>query len=281
MPRVALDEFDAVYCRTTGAGEHALLVLGAAWLEADTAALAPEGRIVHCDLRGRGRSTPRRSPAPPTLEGDVADIETLRRALGLERLSLLGWSYEAAVALRYALAHPDRVERVVLVAPLPARKIPHWESFRRRYAERVAKEDLARIEALGAGGATAQRTPAYRRAVLAAMVRGYGGDVATADAMRGNPFPPPHTDPEEAALLRRVIHDSMGDWDWRGELAALDIPVLVVHGAEDSMPRAVAEEYAERLPDARLVVLEGAAHFPWLERPAEFFTAVNEFLDAP
>jgi pimeloyl-ACP methyl ester carboxylesterase len=70
----------------------------------------------------------------------------------------------------------------------------------------------------------------------------------------------------------------MGDFDWLDEIGAPGIPRLVVHGREDGIPLAGARAWAAGFPNARLLVLSPAGHFPFLEQPDTFFPAVNRFL---
>ena len=70
------------------------------------------------------------------------------------------------------------------------------------------------------------------------------------------------------------------DWDWRERARQLAMPTLLVHGADDPLPRGCAEELAATLRNARLVVIPGAGHYPHAERPDDFFPAVEAFLDA-
>ncbi|HEU0073492.1 MAG TPA: alpha/beta hydrolase, partial [Dehalococcoidia bacterium] len=66
---------------------------------------------------------------------------------------------------------------------------------------------------------------------------------------------------------------------WRPALAAVKAPVLLIWGTEDTeVPLRVAEEAMTELPDARLVTLEGAGHFPFLDPPEAFAEAVTSFL---
>ncbi|MEH3078153.1 MAG: alpha/beta hydrolase [Quadrisphaera sp.] len=64
------------------------------------------------------------------------------------------------------------------------------------------------------------------------------------------------------------------------ELAGLDVPVLVIRGAEDPRPAAGTLAVAEALPHAELVVIDGAGHLPWEDRPAEFASALRRFVQA-
>lgn len=68
----------------------------------------------------------------------------------------------------------------------------------------------------------------------------------------------------------------------RDALAEVKAPTLVVHGALDALPTSpveAAEEMADRIPDARLLVLDDAGHVPTLSRPVEVAQAIVEFID--
>jgi pimeloyl-ACP methyl ester carboxylesterase len=71
---------------------------------------------------------------------------------------------------------------------------------------------------------------------------------------------------------------SLGEWDWRASVRSLKAPVLVIHGSRDVLPLDGARGWATVPPDARLLLLEDTGHFPWLEAPERFFTAVDDFL---
>ena len=74
------------------------------------------------------------------------------------------------------------------------------------------------------------------------------------------------------------ILPSMGDWDYRPRLAELRLPLLVVQGLDDLVPEEASREWAAYAPDARFLGIERSGHHPYLERPKEFFPAVESFL---
>ena len=88
---------------------------------------------------------------------------------------------------------------------------------------------------------------------------------------------PPERLRTEAGRLA-AFQQSLGAWDWRSELGALHVPTLVVHGARDAIPEASARAWVDALPDARLLVLPGADHYPHLDQPQAFFSAADRFL---
>jgi len=105
-----------------------------------------------------------------------------------------------------------------------------------------------------------------------------GGDPACLEDRDLRPWPPPNSDPVAVSESRLAILGALGDWDWRPELATLPVPILIVHGEEDPLPVEGAQEYEAHLPAARLLVLAGVGHFPWIEAPEAFLSAVRAFL---
>jgi pimeloyl-ACP methyl ester carboxylesterase len=103
--------------------------------------------------------------------------------------------------VRFALACPERVERLVLVAPLPARRRPHWDALESRLRARADAPELGRIERLRAAGVE-PREAAYHAAWLDAYLTAYGN---TRTALESRPFVPPNDDPDAAAALGQAL----------------------------------------------------------------------------
>ena len=76
----------------------------------------------------------------------------------------------------------------------------------------------------------------------------------------------------------RYTFASLGDYDWRETMSRVRSPTLVIHGDRDFIPVATAREWAATMPDARLYVMRGYGHFPYMEAPKPFFAVVDEFL---
>ncbi|MGY1821583.1 alpha/beta fold hydrolase [Geodermatophilus sp. SYSU D00079] len=85
----------------------------------DLGGLAAARTLVRLDLRGTGDSAAPPDPTAARCDRQVPDVEALRVHLGLDRMDLLAHSAGAALALLYAARHPDRVGRLLLVAPSP------------------------------------------------------------------------------------------------------------------------------------------------------------------
>src|SRR4051812_3661863 len=116
-----------------------------AYLAADLAPLARGRRLIFYDLRGGGRSSPVSDDSALGLASHVRDLEALRQALGLERMELLGHSGGAAIAAGYAAEHPDRVERLVLIAPPAPVRVPYGVETTERFRARLDSGSWRRL----------------------------------------------------------------------------------------------------------------------------------------
>jgi len=67
-------------------------------------------------------------------------------------------------------------------------------------------------------------------------------------------------------------------YDLRPQLKKLTIPTLLIHGAEDPVPPATAEEIHQVLPNSKLVILKNCGHFSFVEQPQKCFAEIKKFL---
>jgi 3-oxoadipate enol-lactonase len=166
--------------------------------------------------------------------------------------ALVGNSFGGAIALRTALAHPDRVAKLVLVdAGLPA-----WD-----YTEEMRAYWAAEEEAFEAGdldGATEINMEFW--------VKPEHRDEVRPQQRRALELQSAHPEPE---LI----------WPEMGSLSSLTMPTLVVVGDDDKDDfKKIAQHLAEEIPDADLAVVPGAGHLVGIDQPAELNALLLEFL---
>jgi proline iminopeptidase len=229
--------------------------------------LARGRTLVYYDQRGGGRSAVARE-APVGWHEQVADLDALRAAWGMERLALAGYSWGGLLALLYALEHPGRVERLALVSPAPCWRAGREEFERRFNARNLAPGLQALRDELRASGLRERDPDAHRRRAFELSVAGYFHDPARARDL--TPF-------RVTGRTQQEVWDSLGDYDLRPRLGGLRVPALVLHGAADPIPLETAETLARGL-DAALVVLPECGHVPYVEAPDAFEAALDPFL---
>jgi len=272
-----------LYYGQVGSGRPVVIIPAGLFLERDFASLAHRYTVVFYDMRGRGRSDPINDSTRVSIALDVADLEAVRRHVRADRFAAVGWSYLGQVVMRYAAAHPERVERIVLIGPL-ARRFPT------RYPDSLAAHD-------------SQPVPDSSR--VAALRDARGAGLATRDPRRdceldyevnrvrlvGDPQLAGHVPdlcamPNEWSvynerhniwLFTTIIQDAAPTWE---QFVDLKTPVLVIHGTQDrNVPYGAGREWAAHLPEARLLTVRGAAHMPWVDAPATVLPAIESFLN--
>jgi len=223
--------------------------------------LAKRRRVHAVDLPGHGHSA---ALAAFGLDECVAAL-----AAAFPRaeppLTVLGWSLGGLVAMRWALAEPERVGRVVLVATSPRFVAgPDWP-----YAMSLETLDRFGDELHIAWKLTVQR-------FLALQMHGSEHGRATLAALRSQLFA--RGEPAPKALFAAL--DAIRHADLRADVHRIRQPALVVSGERDTLtPPGAGRWLAGRLPNARFVAIAGAAHAPFLSHADAFFAALDEFLD--
>jgi proline iminopeptidase len=236
-------------------------------------ALEQLGPVVYYEQRGSGRSDrpPDGRYSIPLL---VDDLEQLRRHLGVRRMALLGISFGGELAAEYTVAYPEHVHKLILQgtglagpltpSPWPAGFEAVATDNEMRAAIRTAVEQSGPRAAWDVvDRATVDRflfhNPASAKTVRALWAE--SGLVNTGELSAALAEQPPRPIP---------LVD---------ELAALDLPVLILIGLWDRNAGVDAcRDLATRLPQAQLCVFDDSAHFPNVEEPGRYVNAVAAFL---
>ena len=269
-----------LFYRRFGEGPQAIVIPAGMYLEAEFKRLARSDRsIIFYDMRGRGKSTTITDTAKLGFEYEVTDLENLRQLFGFEQMSLIGWSYLGGVVMQYALRHPEHVERIVQIGPVPPRRQPYMEANYAEIAARHDSVDLARLDSLKQIFDRGQDSERDRRAYWRILHKAMKYDADVEFTFRNDYYTLKNEKPDNVWEYHLpTIIGSFGNWDWRPELSKLDIPVLTIHGDYDSLPLQGAREWTASLPNAQLLIIPQAGHFPWAEKPEIVFPAIDDFL---
>lgn len=268
-----------LYFQKAGHGPDAVVVPNAIYLYDDFRWLADNHTVIFYDLRNRGQSDTvvDTSKLARGIDHDVDDVDEIRRHFGFEKISLIGHSYLGLMVVLYAMKHPAHVNRVVQVGPAPP-------FFKQYPAELTWQDDIARnissqTAALQAERASMDPVEFCRKfwALLRPLFVLDPTDAAKIEKWG-------YCDcPNERGFMKHLmtnIYPSMQRLSLTPEdFAKVHMPVLTIHGRKDrSAPYGGALDWVERLPNARLLTVENAAHVPWIEAPELVFGAIRDFL---
>ncbi|HEX2348996.1 MAG TPA: alpha/beta fold hydrolase [Ktedonobacterales bacterium] len=276
-----------LYSRDIGQGPPVIVLHGGPgfdhnYLLPDLDRLADAFRLIYYDQRGRGKSTWNVPPAPVSLQSEMDDLERVREHFQLEQAAVLGHSWGGLLAMEYAIRHPERVSRLILLNTCPASD-DDFALFERQLAVRDP-EDAERMRVLDSDPRMAE------------------GDLDTRAAYYRLYYQPTLRPPElldrlishlqvgwtkesvltARATTRRLFPETvkMPGYNLLPALARLRVPTLILHGDYDFIPLPCVTHIAEAIPGARLVVVRDCGHYSYLERPDAVRQALDEFFQA-
>ncbi len=270
MPRLELNGTSIDY-RDAGDGPAVVLLHGFTGSRLDwfdhVGWLSERNRVVTYDHRGHGRSA---HSGPYTRRQFSADLSTLVEHLGLDEVTLVGHSMGGVVAQDYAVLHPGRIRRLILVDTWPGnaldlpRSVARLATASSYVARAVGMERLLQIRAgldrwlpqTGAGRSVANERPEVPVMMEANFV-----------AM----------DPRCYASVMKIAADRTSR-SVLDDLNTLDTDIHVISGAGDDLLRPSYDEYRRDLIGASFTLIDNAGHAPHIETPDEFRSVIESIL---
>jgi pimeloyl-ACP methyl ester carboxylesterase len=251
---------------------HGMTASAESWLYTFDA-LKTDYRVFAPDLPGHGRSAGGRYPY--CLDFYTRWLDTLLDALGLEKIALFGHSMGGAVCLAYTMAHPERVERLMLSNAL---------GMSNSLPMRTALQSMTKFPHLLLATLTGRDDPHLFRYIQGRTLNDPWGVARPAlEGMlsAGRTYP---------RLLwgawpgfRLILADFVPPKKRRDFVArqtSITVPTLIAWGPDDGLlPLAHAYEARGRIPGAALHIFEQSNHAPMMEEPEAFNAAMRVFLD--
>jgi len=276
--RIVDQEGRMTYAITRGAGEIPTVLVHGGLSNAGEWAMCAgglEGWVIVADRPGCGLSDPIDYFGTDYRAEAVDWLQSLVDALGVDQVDLVANSMGGYFSIVFALAHPERVRRMVLVGA-PAGLHRHVPGFLRLWG----MPGIGRLIS-----ANPPQDPEFiRRQIFGKLL------VARSDAltsgfleMMANSLTLPGAGRASHSMLRAVLN--AGGWrPWLrldGDVLALAPPVLFLWGDSDGFaPPSVGEALTTRIPDARLEIIERAGHLPHVDAPTEVAQRSTHFLSA-
>lgn len=182
-----------------------------------------------------------------------------------EPLTVCGWSLGGQVALRWALRHPQQVERLVMVASTPC--FVQLDGWKHALSVEILEEFAANLQ---------KNYALTLKRFLSLQMRGSEQEREMLAVLRDELFS--RGEPELEALQSGlgILRDS----DQRGDLPEVSQPTLVLAGERDTLiPHQASQYLASQIPNGRLATIKGAAHAPFLSHPDRFVAELKSFIE--
>jgi pimeloyl-[acyl-carrier protein] methyl ester esterase len=252
-----------LYTQSSGSGPELVLIHGwglhgGVW-ETLVPLLEPAFRVTCVDLPGHGRSAWRNTDG---LEGMAQAVLESAPA----RAAWVGWSLGGLVAAQAALTAPARIERLVLLAATPSFvRRPDWPLAMAPELLEAFADDLRRD---------------YRHTLQRFLALQVHGSEQAQIVLRGLRARLLQRDPPAPQALAAGL-EILRTADLRARLADIACPVLFLMGARDTLvPAAAARQALDHMPNARVEIVAGAGHAPFLVAPGAVAAVIGDFLQS-
>lgn len=242
---------------------HAYMVQNDLWDR-----IAKNRLVVFYDQRGTGGSKRLQPGASQSMDAQVEDLESVRKALGLSRFAVLGDSYGGLIAMAYAGAHPEHVAMLIL-SDSPG---PSWKSI-----VHLLPQVFPDVEEQNAGEEKkmGEETDAAARAGLRNHFRMIFYSPEKRDAymsrMGDLGFEP---------QTGEAVSKATADLDLSAKLPGFNFPTLIINGRYDmNVAPLTAWQLAKAIPGAKVVFFEHSGHLPSYEEPQRYISVLEDFLN--
>lgn len=246
--------------------------------------LSKNNMLIYFDGFGRGKSDLAKNKKEYTLDRDVEDLEGLRKAMGLNKINILGHSYGSVVGQAYAIKYPQNVKHLIIANGFHSFLM--WQAnddnsnheIKTNYPE--VWDTLMLIRSQGYVSSDPIHQEIYGR-VPYGFIYAYNPE----NFRKGRD--PGYPNPFNADLYYQmvgkdgdfIVGSDIGNFDFRKDINKLPMPILVIAGRYDRV--AVPTQmimYKQFCPKCKYVTFERSGHNPQVEEPEKEFKLINEFL---
>ena len=268
-----------LYVKTIGKGEPLLIIHGGPGLDhtyflPQMEALAQNHELIFYDQRASGKSAADFDSTQISMDIFIEDIESLRQGFRLDQLNILGHSFGGILAMKYAIKYPDKVKKLIL---------SNSSGASARFVKEAQKELMARITEedkfeqdliFNAQNFQQKRASAYQDLFRIFFRKEFFNRELASELT----LTFPENFAKNSQTLSYLSKDMGANYDFQEELKRITAPTLVIYGDYEILAESAGKAIVNTIPDADFLLLKDCGHFPFIEQPSAYFSAITEFL---
>jgi len=246
--------------------------------------LSTTNTLVYYDAFGRGKSDTAKVVTEYTIERDIDDLEGLRKAMGFDKINILGHSYGGVVAQGYAIKYPENVSHLILANTFHSYLMwqENCDNSNREIKENYPEvwKELMKVRMQGAVSSDKIHQEIYGR-VPYGFLYAYNPDYFKPGRKKAYPHP------FNRKLYYQMVGkdgdfeltSDIGTFDYRKQLKDLKMPILIYAGRYDRVAVPWMQvQYKMYCPQAEFFMFEHSGHNPQVEEPSKLFALIRKFL---
>jgi proline iminopeptidase len=268
-----------IYYKSFGRGQPLMLLHGGPGASHDyflpsLLPLARHHRLIFIDERGSGRSQTLEGAAGYTVENMVEDVEAVRQALGLGRISLLGHSYGGVLAQAYALKYQKNLSALILGSTFASTKAINQVFLRMK--EKMPADVRDHINKLEAEGLYGHGKDYEKNRYTAEYMSAAWGDGYFPYVYQNHPDA--NYDPVDDGKISWDLYRNLKSVEYTDRLPTIKVPTLVLVGDHDEVDPSLSQTIHKKIAGSKLVILPKSGHMTFVDQPGMFQKAVEDFL---
>jgi proline-specific peptidase len=232
-------------------------------------------QVIFYDQIGCGESAKPTDRSLWTIDFFVNEVETVRKALKLENIHLLGHSWGGMLAIEYLLKKPLGIKSAILASPMISMPL---------YNQEV---DLLKSQLPG-GTFKVMKTHEKMGTTKSKEYQDAYSIYAKHHLFRGDKYPPEYSvDPKNRGndvyqamwgVSEAWGNGSMKLWDRIDDLHTIEAPTLITSGQYDELTPWQASIASNKIPNSNLKIFTNTAHVPHIERESDYIEEINKFI---
>ena len=268
-----------LYIKAIGKGSPIIIIHGGPGLNytyflPQLTDLSKKHRLIFFDQRASGKSSADFDSSQISLNMMVDDIDAIRRNFGNKKISVLGHSWGGLLAMKYAIKYPQYLKTLILVSTVsPKAKEFETETNAVIKSRLTPGDSILRSEILKSESFKQGKGSAYQ-AILKLSFKPSFYEKRFLDSL--NLKIDDNYSTKRKTLL--MLSKDLNNYDFYESISTIKKPVLIIHGDFDAIPLALPQKIQTSIPTSRLVVIQNAGHFPFIEKQKEFSHIVLDFL---
>ena len=234
-------------------------------------------RVILFDQRGTGQSTvPAFTKYTINIPNTIEDIRLLQDSLQLKKMHIIGHAYGGALAMLYASKYPNSVDKVILSSSV-GMNLDYVEPMQASLKLRLNAQTEKKLRDLNQANQEGTiKTREYHNQRLDLITDALVYDKSKLDIAHDM-----YKLPNDFVFeVNQIIWDEMKQrqFDISKELKAYKGEVLLIHGRQDVIGESVPIIMHMTLPNSKLIFINEACRFLWIDQPGEYFHQIHEFL---
>lgn len=269
-----------IYCRDIGSGEPIVVVHGGPglahnYLFKPFSSLSDKYRLIFYDQKGCGLSESFRPDEKYTVDDLVEELEGVRKEFKLEKLNLVGQSWGAIIAIKYAAKYPQYLNKLMLLEPAPGSS-SYLAQFQKTIMSRLSQDELKEISDLNKNPNISKDPEIYKQ-FSNLWFSTYYFDKSKQDKQKFNDLDSVYVKKkfESSAMFASFLQN----FDLYETMKIVKSQVLIVHGDYDVIPVESVQKMKNYFTDCELYTIKECGHFAHIEKPDEYFGYLRKFLD--